>query len=165
MNDSAFANADGGRSWQRSERKPWSIYEIGAVVGGFAIFWPIGLLALYLRYKNGEVWKGASEMSAPWSQWKSPRDAADHFAGQFSKGCGSWGSWKSRSWQGYSSTGNEAFDEYRKSKLEELEALKRKLDEERAAFDEFLTKLRKAKDRDDFERFMAERTAPTTQDT
>lgn len=161
MNDNAYANADGGRSWgQRMERKPWSVYEIGAVVGGFAIFWPIGLLALYLRYKNGEVWKGASDMSAPWSQWKSPRDAADHFA----KSCGGWGKgWQNKSWSAYSNTGNEAFDDYRKAKLEELEAMKRKLDEERAAFDEFLAKLRKAKDREDFERFMAERNTPATQ--
>jgi len=161
MNDNAYATADGGRSWgQRSERKPWSIYEIGAVVGGFAVFWPLGLFALYLRYKNGEVWKGASDMSAPWSQWKSPRDAAD----QFSKACGGWGKgWQNKSWSAYSNTGNEAFDEYRKAKLDELEALKRKLDEERAAFDDFLTKLRKAKDREDFERFMAERNAPATQ--
>ncbi|WP_196502599.1 DUF2852 domain-containing protein [Aestuariivirga litoralis] len=161
MNNSAYASAeDGGRgsSWgARSGKKPWSVYEIAAVVGGFAVFWPIGLGALFLRYKNGEVWKGASEMQAPWSQWKSPKDAADHFAKATS-------GWKNRTWSAYSSTGNEAFDEYRRAKLEELEAMKRKLDEERQAFDEYLTKLRKAKDREDFERFVAERNVPSTRE-
>ena len=101
-------------------------------------------------------------MQGPWTQWKSPRDAAEHFAGA----CSSWKrrDWHGRRWDGFAATGNQAFDEYRKAKMEELEALRRKLDEERAAFDEFLGKLRMAKDREDFERFMAERTAPKTQD-
>ena len=162
MNNGAYATADGQprrySCWGSAERKPWSIYEIAAVLGGFVVFWPIGLVALFLKHKNGEIWKGASDMQAPWSQWKSPRDAADHFSKAYS-------GWKGRPWQGFADTGNEAFDEYRKAKLEELEAMRRKLDEERAAFDEFLAKLRKAKDREDFERFMAERNAPTPTNT
>ena len=100
-------------------------------------------------------------MQGPWSQWKSPQDAAEQFAST----CSSWKrGWQRRSWQGFAPTGNQAFDEYRKQKLEELEAQRRKLDEERAAFDDFLSKLRRAKDKEDFERFMAERNAPPTQD-
>lgn len=168
MNTGSYAYADGGEARRfsgrsRAERKPWSIFEIGAVIGGFVVFWPLGLLALYLKHRKGEIWKGASEMQGPWTQWKSPRDAAEHFAGA----CSSWKrrDWHGRRWDGFSATGNQAFDEYRKTKMEELEALRRKLDEERAAFDEFLGKLRMAKDREDFERFMAERNAaPKTQD-
>ena len=166
MNHGSYAYADSDRprfsGWQRAERKPWSIFEIGAVIGGFVVFWPLGLLALYLKHKKGEIWKGASEMQAPWTQWKSPQDAAEHFAGA----CGSWKrGWANKSsWQGFAPTGNQAFDEYRKAKMEELEAMRKKLDEERNAFDEFLTKLRKAKDREDFERFMADRESPKTQD-
>ncbi|MDE2385668.1 MAG: DUF2852 domain-containing protein [Alphaproteobacteria bacterium] len=166
MNTQSYAYAEGGErqrfsGWQRAERKPWSVYEIGAVIGGFAIFWPLGLVALYLKHRKGEIWKGASDMQAPWSTWKSPQDAAEAVSGC----CSSWKrGWQSKSWQGFVPTGNHAFDEYRKAKLDELEALRRKLDEERAAFDEFLAKLRKAKDREDFERFMAEKNAPKTQD-
>ncbi len=166
MNSQSYAYADGGEprrfsGWQRAERKPWSIFEIGAVIGGFVVFWPLGLLALYLKHKKGEIWKGASDMQGPWTTWKTPQDAAEHFAGA----CGSWKrGWASKPWQGFAPTGNQAFDEYRKSKLVELEAMRRKLDEERAAFDEFLTKLRQAKDKEHFERFMAERNAPKTQD-
>ena len=98
-------------------------------------------------------------MQGPWSTWKSPRDAAEHFRSNFA-GCNS--SWKRHSWggQGFSATGNQAFDEYRKTKLDELEALRRKLDEERAEFDTFLNKMRKAKDAEEFDRFMAEKNAP-----
>jgi hypothetical protein len=42
-------------SWMN--KKPWSIYEIGAVLGGFVVFWPLGLLALFLKMKKGELWK------------------------------------------------------------------------------------------------------------
>ena len=41
--------------------------------------------------------------------------------------------------------------------LERLEAERRKLDEERREFSEFLRDLRRAKDHDEFDRFMAER--------
>jgi len=166
MNNGSYAYADGGQArrfsgWSRAERKPWSIFEIGAVIGGFVVFWPLGLLALYLKHKKGEIWKGASEMQGPWTQWKSPQDAAEHMAGT----CGAWKrGWTAKNWQGFAPTGNHAFDEYRKAKMEELEALRRKLEEERTAFDDFLAKLRQAKDKDDFERFMAERNTPKTQD-
>ena len=155
MNDSGYAYADNtvrnGWCGGRANKKPWSIYEIGAVVGGFALFWPVGLLALFIKFKKGELWKGSSEMQAPWSNWKSPREMAENFAGPWSRG------------SAYAPTGNAAFDEYRKSKLDELEALRRKLDEERKNFDAFLAKLRHAKDREDFEHFMAENNVPKTQ--
>jgi hypothetical protein len=43
--------------------------------------------------------------------------------------------------------------------LARLEEERRKLDEEQRAFGEYLAKLRKAKDQDEFDRFMAERVA------
>lgn len=160
MNERAYAYVDNGFAQRgcggRMNRKPWSAYEIGATLAGFAIFWPLGLLAIFRKYKKGELWNGASEMDAPWSNWqnwKSPRDAAENLSGHFS------GKWKRPDWQGFSNTGNQAFDEYRKVELEKLEAMRRKLDDERKAFDEFLTKMRHAKDREDFDRFMADKMA------
>jgi hypothetical protein len=47
-------------------------------------------------------------------------------------------------------SGNNAFDEYRSETL-------RRMDEERQKFSEFLEGLRKAKDREAFDRFMSER--------
>ena len=48
------------------------------------------------------------------------------------------------------STGNAAFDAYRAETLERLER-------EQADFDAFVTRLREARDRDEFEKFMTER--------
>ena len=161
MNDYSYANASGESRrfgcWHKAERRPWSILEVGAVLGGFMIWWPLGLAALLLKNRRGEMWKGASDMQGPWTSWKSPRDAAEHFRSNFG------GGWKRPNWggQGFSATGNHAFDDYRKTKLDELEALRRKLDEERAEFDTFLNKMRKAKDAEEFDRFMAEKNAPS----
>jgi len=49
-----------------------------------------------------------------------------------------------------STTGSTAFDEYRAETL-------RRLEEEQAEFDDFVAKLREARDREEFERFMADR--------
>lgn len=52
-------------------------------------------------------------------------------------------------------TGNSAFDEYREETL-------RRLEEEREAFSGFLDRLRRAKDRAEFDQFMAERRTDKT---
>lgn len=57
--------------------------------------------------------------------------------------CGDW-------WGNPPSSGNRAFDEYR------IEALRR-LEEEQREFRDFLERLRQAKDKAEFDQFMAER--------
>ncbi len=127
----------------RFARNPWSVWEIGAMVAGFVIFWPLGLLALFLKWKNGEMWRGAAEAKAPWSGFKKP----------------DFGSWKNYRTAGFSQTGNAAFDDYRRAQFQRLEEERRKLDEEQRAFSGFVEKLRRAKDQEEFDRFMAERGA------
>lgn len=125
----------------------WSAWEVGAMVAGFVIFWPLGLVAIFLKWKNGEMWSGASDGKAPWAgvNWKG----ADFQA------------WKSQAGFGGQSgrTGNAAFDEYRRNELARLEEERRKLEAEQREFVTFLERLRKAKDQDEFDRFMAERRA------
>ncbi|MCP4895941.1 MAG: DUF2852 domain-containing protein, partial [bacterium] len=72
---------------------------------------------------------------------------------------GNLASWKSDDFKRWhtphhesSSTGNAAFDEYRESTLKRLE-------EERREFAQFLERLRRAKDQDEFDRFMSEQAA------
>jgi hypothetical protein len=137
------------QSGWRMNKKPWSIYEVGAVLGSFALFWPLGIVALFVKIKKGELWSGASDMKAPWntdwSNWKKPEGFGDF----------------NSKWKQPHTSGNQAFDDYRRAELDKLDALRRKLDEDRKAFDQFVTKLRQAKDREDFERFMNDRNAPT----
>ena len=65
------------------------------------------------------------------------------------RGMGRW-SERSSGFQGMRGTGNTAFDDYREETLRRLEA-------ERKEFSEYLERLRKAKDRQEFEQFMTER--------
>jgi hypothetical protein len=62
--------------------------------------------------------------------------------------------WGGNPWRNPPSSGNRAFDEYR------AETLKR-LEEEQREFREFLDRLRFAKDKTEFDQFMAERRART----
>lgn len=124
-------------------KKRWSIWEIAAMVAGFVVFWPLGLLALFLKFKNGEMWPGASE-KAPWES--------------FSFKAPDLGRWSTPSY-GFSSSGNAAFDAYRRDTLKRLDEERRKLEEEQKSFREFVERLRRAKDQEEFDRFMAERAA------
>jgi Protein of unknown function (DUF2852) len=124
----------------RKVKSRWSFFEVAAMVGGFVIFWPLGLVALFLKWKNGEMWPGAATGGTPGGPWKMP-DMSN---------------WYGRSY-GFASSGNAAFDEYKRTQLARLEEERRKLDEEQKAFREHLWNLRKAKDQAEFDRFMAER--------
>jgi hypothetical protein len=54
-------------------------------------------------------------------------------------------------------TGNRAFDEWKTAELARLEEERRKLDDAHREFAEFVENVRRAKDREEFERFMNER--------
>ena len=126
----------------------WSVWEIGAMVAGFVVFWPLGLLALFLKWKNGEMWRGASESAAPWVSFKKP---------DFQ----SWQGFKHQSSAyGFSGSGNAAFDAYKREQLKRLDEERRKLEDEQKSFRDFVEKVRRAKDQDEFDRFMADRSAP-----
>ncbi len=124
----------------------WSAWEIGATVAGFVVFWPLGLLAMFLKWKKGEIWKGSAERGvAPWASFKM-RDIA---------------AWKpAASSYGFTGSGNAAFDAYKRQQLKRLDEERRKLDDEQKAFRDFVEKLRRAKDQDEFDRFMTERNTP-----
>ncbi len=137
-------------------KKKWSAAEIGTMVGGFIVFWPLGLVALGSKLIKGEMWPGASENVAPWTAWQKPDGTG------FSKAWETpWDKSWNRSADRHGFTGNAAFDDYRKSELAKLDEMRRKLDEDRKDFAAYVTKLRKAKDQDEFDRFMAERTNMT----
>lgn len=57
----------------------------------------------------------------------------------------------------YSASGNAAFDEWRTAELARLDEERRKLDEAQREFAEYVDAIRRAKDREEFDRFMAER--------
>ncbi len=118
----------------------WSAWEVGAMVAGFVVFWPLGLVALFLKWKNGEIWPRSAEGQAPWATFKKP---------DLDK-------WRNYRSYGFASSGNAAFDDYKRAQLQRLEEERRKLEAEQRAFGEYVERLRRAKDQDEFDRFMAE---------
>lgn len=122
---------------------------IGLMVLGFIVFWPFGLgILAYL------IWSGRM---ACWTHGDSDRwqrrmdrlqSKMERMQQRAARWCGGPGHHSSRPSAG--PTGNRAFDEYREETLRRLE------DEQREFFD-FLERLRHAKDKAEFDQFMAER--------
>jgi Protein of unknown function (DUF2852) len=150
----ASLSGQGGRPGQSWGGPPWATQgwdgpfgwhparlgkaaSIALVVLGFILWWPVGLAVLFYMIGSGRMgcWGRRARdgyqsgwQGAPWSGWKS---------------------WCS-SGPAAQSSGNRAFDEYRTETL-------RRLEEEQKEFGTFLDRLRFAKDKSEFDQFMAER--------
>ena len=118
---------------------------IALMILGFFAWWPLGLVILAFIIGSGRMgcwshhgmsrWQNRMErmqnkMDCMWGRKDDPRS----------------GSW----WTTPPSSGNRAFDDYRQDTL-------RRLEDEQREFKEFLERLRFAKDRAEFDQFMAER--------
>jgi len=103
---------------------------ITAMIVGFLLWWPIGLSVLAYLIWSGRMGCGNK------MQWKN------YFANEARKFGGGMTAFRS--------TGNRAFDDYRDETL-------RRLEEEATEFQSFLQRLRHAKDKAEFDKFMSER--------
>jgi hypothetical protein len=122
-----------------SPRRAW---EIVGIVLGFVFVWPAALAYL--------VWKLAGyPMPAEW-RTAIERTFARPFTDSF------------RTAAPFGRTGNAAFDDYRRGELQRLEEERRRLDEEAKAFAAFVEELKRAKDREEFDAFMARRRGGTS---
>jgi hypothetical protein len=140
-----------GAQWRRGGSR-WTAFEIIAMVLGFVVFWPIGLAIL--GYKLWQSRYGGPDLQTlATSKWQ---DARTMMASN-SWSCGG-GTRRANRYYG-SSTGNAAFDEWRTAELARLDEERRRLDDAQREFAEYVDVIRRAKDREEFERFMAERRA------
>lgn len=148
--------------WEERGRRcgrPWTPVEVVAMVLGFMIFWPIGLAILGWKFwqkQSGYEGDLASFSREKWEKWGERPNWAWACGGGRRHRQG-WTGWSERSGFGFGSSGNRAFDEWRAAELERLEEERRKLVAAEREFAEFLDRLRHAKDREEFERFMNER--------
>ena len=111
---------------------------IAVMVLGFIAFWPIGLAILaYL------IWSGRMGCSKQGRRGRWHRHGAE-------SGCTGPHAWFGGRQRRQSSSGNSAFDEYREETL-------RRLEEEQKGFVDFLDNLRRAKDKAEFDQYMADR--------
>ena len=109
---------------------------------GFIFWWPIGLAILAFTIWSRNMGCYGSD------RWQRKADRMEEKIGRLRErmqgfgGAGPWGAPRS--------SGNHAFDEYRTETL-------RRLEEEQREFRDFLDRLRFAKDKSEFDQFMAER--------
>ncbi len=121
---------------------PWHPGWIAVTILGFIIWWPIGLALLFFTLGSRKMgcWSHQDRL-AEQDGADAVQDGADarpHGAPRF----------RLRRF-GPPSSGNRAFDEYRTETL-------RRLEEEQVEFRDFLDRLRHAKDKEEFDAFMAQ---------
>ena len=147
----AYGGSSGGygpEGWVKGSRRArsrWSAFEIIAVILGLVVFWPIGLALLGYKFWQ-QRYGGPDLQTAAERGWRRARAA---MAGAGASG----GPWS----RGFSPTGNSAFDTWRDAEVRRLEDEWRRLETARREFGEFVENVRRAKDREEFERFMNER--------
>ncbi len=124
-------------------RPAWTPATIALMVVGFMVFWPLGLAMLAYIIWGDRLDDVKGDLSK----------VRDKVFGSCRKGPAMYGR-----------TGNVAFDDWRATELARIEEERRKLDEMRDEFDSYLRELRRAKDQQEFDRFMAARSksTPTT---
>ena len=126
----------------------WSPVEILAVVLGFMVYWPVGVGLI--------AWKFVQRRQQEGGDWfGNMRTRMEGFA---SATAGARSDWSGFGFGQH--PGNAAFDEWRKTEIERLEAERRKLEDAQREFATFAEEARKAKDREEFERFMQARRGP-----
>jgi len=121
-------------------RPAWTPATIALMVLGFMAYWPLGLAVLaYILWGDrleafrGDVGRATDRVAATFR-----RSGANMPAGM-------------------GRTGNVAFDDWREAELKRLDAERRRLNEASAEFESYARELRRAKDEEEFQRFMSQR--------
>jgi hypothetical protein len=118
-------------------RPAWTPLTVILMVIGFAVAWPLGLVMLaYILWGDRipEIRRHFEGAKRDWSR-------------EF-RGCGP---------RRASRSGNVAFDDYREKELKRLEEERRKLDDDLREFEGYMHDLRRARDQEEFDRFMRDR--------
>ncbi len=126
------------------------------VVLAFHFFWPLGLAALAFFIYRRRQWRRMAFAGGPEASSWNPGDGrfehrmaraqekVSRAVAKAERYCGG------RGWSMTPTSGNHAFDDYRQETMKRLEV-------EQTEFHDFLSRLRAAKDRSEFDAFMADR--------
>ena len=121
------------------------------IILGFMVWWPVGLALLAMTIGSGRM--GCGYYGGGYDRWQHKMERMqgkmDRMRERMGRGNGFWQP---------PSSGNRAFDEYRSETLSRLE-------DEQREFHEFLDRLRMAKDKAEFDQFMADRRNRPTPDS
>ncbi len=122
-------------------RPAWTPATIALMVLGFIAYWPLGLavLAYILWGERLEIFR------------RDVGRATDRVTAGLKR------SGARMPFAGAAQTGNVAFDDWREAELARLDAERRRLDDASAEFATYARELRRAKDQEEFDRFMNDR--------
>jgi hypothetical protein len=138
----------------------WAWWPLGLIILmilGFSLWWPLGLAVVAFIIGSGRMgcWNhhGDGRWERHVERWHAKmermQEKMDRLRNKM-EGTRGGGTGTGQWWGQPRSSGNRAFDEYRTETL-------RRLEDEQREFKEFLERLRFAKDRAEFDQFMAER--------
>ena len=115
---------------------------IALMILAFFVFWPLGLAILAFALWSGRMGCGHYPSYGRWQhKLERMQSKMDRLRERMTT---------NPSWGHVPSSGNRAFDEYRNDTL-------RRLEDEQREFHDFLGRLRMAKDKAEFDQFMADR--------
>ena len=126
-----------GNCW--GQRGNWSGLNIAAMVVGFVIFWPIGLLILYWIARGRSVKDLPSGIRHQWSRFS--------------------GHWQTGDATGLDASENVVFNEFQQTQYDRIREIKDEIKERSRRFAEFRASAKRRADEEEFNRFMNE--APT----
>ena len=114
----------------------WSGINIAAMVIGFVLFWPLGLLILYWNIKGREVKDLPRAIQQKWSEMVN---------GSWSPGKGTDGT-----------TGeNTVFDEFQQTQYDRIVEIKEEIKNRARSFKDFRSDAKRREDEAEFEEFMS----------
>jgi hypothetical protein len=130
------------------------VFVVAAGHIGRMLFWPLALAGVVFMVATGRWGCGRRRRwaQANWAQQSGTQDNQGQGNNMWQSSCMPWARWggSNATPPAPPTSGNHAFDEYRTQTL-------RRLEEEQTEFSSFLERLRFAKDKAEFDQFMADR--------
>jgi len=138
----------GNRLWTRCRQHGsnrcgnWSAINIAAMILGFVVFWPVGLLIMFSNMSGRDV-------------KDLPKEIRDLWTGL----TGSWNRNDGFSKSDYSD--NDVFNEYQQTQYDRIHEIKEEIKARSRSFKEFRANLKRRANEEEFNRFMADKPAST----
>ena len=147
MTNHATTTASAG-ALQSLVRPAWTPVTIALTILGFMVFWPLGLAMIaYIVWGDRlEAFKAEAN--------RATDGVIGQFRGMSARAGGLHGT-------PFGRTGNVAFDDWRDEEMKRLQEKREELTRMEAEFADYQRELRRAKDREEFDRFLRERDSKT----
>ena len=125
-----FARGKGKGSYSKGN---WSPFNIGAMVFGFVLFWPIGLVVLYWNISGRDARDLPAAIKQKWSSMFN----------------------RSKAESSPSTHENSVFDEFQQTQYDRIAEIKEEIRERARRFNEFRSDAKRRAEQEEFNQFMA----------